>query len=106
MEEAVYRFMDARMMMNLVAGNWASFETDREPDEPVDGEGLLVVDIPLVRFTADHEAERARSGCRGGIVTLDIDPLVEGEDYHREGHTVCVMADVLVAEPVSIQLHP
>jgi hypothetical protein len=102
----VYRFMDARTLINLVAGNWASFETELESDEPFESDGLLAVDIPWVRFTTDKDASRAEVGCRGGIVTLDIDPLVEGEDYRREGDHVYVMADVLVAEPVSIQLHP
>lgn len=103
---SVYRFMDARMLINLVAGNWASFETDFESDEPFESDGLLAVEIPLVRFTTDRDEARAASGCRGGIVHLDIDPLVEDEEYHREGDDIYVMADVLVAEPVSIQLHP
>ncbi len=106
MAETVYRFMDARTIMNLVAGNWASFETDLEADEPVDGEGLLVVEIPRVRFDADRNVARAASGCRGGIVALNIEPLIEGEDYVRVGDRVFVMADVLVAEPVSIELVP
>jgi len=104
--ETVYRFMDARMLMNLVAGNWASFEGDREPDEPVNGDGLLVVDIPLVRFSTKPNAACATGSCRGGIVHLGIEPLAEGEDYIREGDDIYVMADVLVAEPVNIEIKP
>jgi len=106
MPNTVFRFMDARMLMNLVAGNWASFETDFESDEPFESDGLLSIEIPLVRFTADREAARAASGCRGGIVHLDIDLLTEDEEYRREGGVVYVMADVLVAEPVRIELMP
>ncbi|MFW5868057.1 MAG: hypothetical protein ACOCX2_09590 [Armatimonadota bacterium] len=106
MPQTVYRFMDARNLMNLIAGNWASFEADREPVEPVDGGGLLVVDIPLVRFSTSLDADCAQARCRGGIVHLDIEPLVDGEDYQREGDDVYVMADVLVGEPVNIELRP
>lgn len=106
MPNTVFRFMDARTLMNLVAGNWASFETDLETDGPVESDGLLAVEIPLVRFTADREAARAAARCRGGIVHLDIDPLTEGEEYRREGSAVYVMADVLVAEPVRVELMP
>ncbi len=102
----VYRFMDSRALMNLVAGNWASFKTDLESEEPFESDGLLAVEIPWVRFTPDREAAGDESGCRGGIVTLDIDPLVEGEDYRQDGDDVYVMADVLVVEPVSIELTP
>lgn len=105
MADTVYRFMDARMIMSLVAGNWASFETDREDDEPVDGGGLLVVEIPRVRFHTDRNVAAVTSG-RGGIVSLNVEPLIEGEDYVRDADEVFVMADVLVAEPVSIELVP
>ncbi|MFP4249088.1 MAG: hypothetical protein ACLFU7_05480 [Armatimonadota bacterium] len=106
MPETVYRFMDARMLMNLVAGNWASFETDIESDEPVESDGLLAVDIPLVRFASLLDADCVQARCRGGIVHLDIEPLAEGEDYRREGGDVYVMADVLVGEPVNIEFKP
>ncbi|MGI5819514.1 MAG: hypothetical protein ACOX9R_15600 [Armatimonadota bacterium] len=106
MAATVYRFMDARMLMNLVAGNWASFETERESDEPFESDGLLAVDIPWVRFTADEDAARRGAGCRGGIVHLDIGALVEDEDYLSEADHVYVMADVLIGEPVSIELKP
>lgn len=106
MPETVYRFMDARMLMNLIAGNWASFDGDREPDEPVNGDGLLVVDIPLVRFSTKPNAACATGSCRGGVVHLDIEPLIEGDDYQRDGEDVYVMADALVAQPVSIKLRP
>ncbi|MFW6156722.1 MAG: hypothetical protein ACOC7J_05335 [Armatimonadota bacterium] len=102
----VHRFMDARALMNLVAGNWASFKTDRESDEPFESDGLLAVDILWVRFSADRDAEQAAARCRGGIVTLDLAPLTEDEDYVRDGDDVYVMADVLVARPVTIELVP
>jgi hypothetical protein len=102
----VYRFMDARTLMNLIAGNWASFENDLESDEPFEADGLLAVDIPLVHFSALLDADCVQARCRGGIVHLDIDSLVEGEEYQREGDDVYVMADVLVAEPVNIEMRP
>ena len=105
MPDTVFRFMDARTIMSLVAGNWASFDTDLE-DEEVDGDGLLVVDIPRVRFEADRNVACAECGCRGGMVALNVEPLTEGEDYVREGDRVFVMADVLVAEPLTIELMP
>ena len=104
MPEIVYRFMDARMLMNLVAGNWASFETELETDEPFESDGLLAVDIPYVRFAADRDA--TRSACRGGIVTLDLAGLTEDEDFRREGPDVYVLTDVLVAESVTIEFSP
>lgn len=100
----VYRFMDARMLMNLVAGNWASFETELESDEPFESDGLLAVDIPSLRFTAHPDTTRSR--CRGGIIALDLDGLSEGEDFRRDGDDVYVMADVLVGESVNIELTP
>jgi hypothetical protein len=106
MAETVYRFMDARMLMNLVAGNWASFETDLESEEPFESDGLLAVAIPWLRFTAMLDADCVQSRCRGGIIHLDIEPLAEGEDYRRDGDTVYVMADVLVSEPVDIDFRP
>ena len=106
MPETVYRFMDARDLMNLVAGNWASFDTERESDEPFESDGLLAVDIPWVRFSAILDADCVKARCRGGIVHLDIEPLVEDEDYHREADDVYVLADVLVGEPVNIELRP
>lgn len=102
----VHRFMDARTLMNLVAGNWASFETELESDEPFESDGLLAVDIPWVRFSTDERAARARAGCRGGIVRLELDSLVEGDEYRREGDDVYITADVLVGEPVHIELSP
>lgn len=104
MPETVYRFMDARMLMNLVAGNWASFETDRESDEPFESDGLLAVDIPWVKFSTVLDADAVKARCRGGLVHLDIAPLVEDEDYVRDGEDVYVMADVLIGEPVSIEI--
>jgi hypothetical protein len=106
MPDTVYRFMDARALMNLVAGNWASFKTDYETEEPFESDGLLAVDIPLVRFSTLLDADCVQARCRGGIVHLDIEPLVEDEDYERDGDDVYVMADVLVAEPVNIELKP
>ncbi|MFO8079950.1 MAG: hypothetical protein R6V07_06535 [Armatimonadota bacterium] len=106
MAETVYRFMDARMLMNLVAGNWASFNTDIESDEPNERDGLLAVAIPWVRFAAVLDAHCVQGRCRGGIVHLDIEPLTEGEDYRRDGGDVYVMADVLVGEPVNIEFKP
>jgi hypothetical protein len=102
----VYRFMDARTLMNLIAGNWASFENDLESDEPFESDGLLAVEIPLVRFSTMLDADCVQVQCRGGIVHLDIEPLIEGEDYQREGDDVYVMADALVAEPVNIEMRP
>jgi len=39
-------------------------------------------------------------------VALDIALLTEGQDYVREGGDVCVLADVLIAERVTIELLP
>jgi hypothetical protein len=103
MADTVYRFMDARMLMNLVAGNWASFETELETDEPFESDGLLAVDIPWVRFTPQRNA---RSGCRGGLVALDLADLTDGEDFVREGDEVYVMADVLIGEELTIHIQP
>jgi len=104
--DIVYRFMPARELMNLVAGNWASWRSDlpieREP-HPEDGS---LVEVPYVRFTPEEAAVRGGGACRGGIVALDIALLAEGQDYVREGGDVCVLADVLVAEPVTIELLP
>ncbi len=105
MAEIVYRFMDARTLMNLIAGNWASFPGDREPDER-ESDGLLAVEIPQVRFEPDRDVARAKIACRGGVVALDVEPLIEGEDFIRESGQVFVNADVLVAEPVQIELMP
>ncbi|GEM_PF-4688953 len=105
MAEIVYRFMDARTLMNLIAGNWASFQGDFEPEER-ESDGLLAVDIPKVRFEPDRDSVRAKIACRGGVVALDIEPLIEDEDFIREGGQVFVNADVLVAEPVQIELMP
>ncbi|MGD9494867.1 MAG: hypothetical protein AB7Y46_01025 [Armatimonadota bacterium] len=106
MHEPVYRFMPARELMNLVAGNWASWQSDlpseREP-HPEDGS---VVDVPWVRFSLDQAQVRASAACRGGIVTLDISPLTEAEEYLRRGPEVYVLADVLVGEPLTIELRP
>ncbi len=104
MAEMVHRFMNARDLMSLVAGNWASLHGDLEGEEPIESNGLLAVDVPRVRFTPD--ATEADGDCRGGIVSLDLAYLAEGDDYQREGDAVYVMADVLVAQPVSIALKP
>ena len=58
-----------------------------------------------MRFHADRNVAGATSG-RGGIVSLNVEVLIEGEDYVRDADDVFVMADVLVAEPVSIELVP
>ena len=106
MPHTVFRFMDARTLTNLVAGNWASFETDLESDEPFESDGLLAVEIPYVRFSADRDTEEATARCRGGIVTIDIESLAEEDDYARDGDTVYVMADALVGAAVTIDLKP
>lgn len=104
MAEIVYRFMDARTVMSLVAGNWASFHSDLASDEEgVDNDGLLAVEMPWVRF---ENAPSAPSGTRGGVVALDITPLVPDEEYRVLGEATYVMADVLVGEPVTIELRP
>lgn len=106
MSETVHRFMPARDLMSLIAGNWASLPDDREGEEPREADGLLAVEVPRVRFTSDREAAQAAVDCRGGVVALDLAPLTEGEDYLREGGDVYVLADVLVQEPVSVQMRP
>lgn len=106
MTETVHRFMNARDLMSLVAGNWASLQNELESAEPTESDGLLAVDVSWVRFAADSAAAEADANCRGGIVSIDLAPLVEGEEYQREGDAVYVIADVLVAEPVKIGLKP
>lgn len=104
MPELVYRFMLARELMNLAAGNWASWQSDRSVERephPVDDS---VIEVPWVRFVADRT--RMTGNCRGGLVILDLEQLNEGHDYVREGDDVFVLADVLVAEPVTIELRP
>lgn len=106
MQELVYRFMPARELMNLVAGNWASWASDlpleREP-HPEDGS---LVEIPYVRFTPDETEARKAATCRGGIVMLDISLLTEGQDYVRRGGDLYVLADTLVGEIMTIELRP
>jgi len=104
--ETVHRFMPTRELMNLIAGNWASWETGLESDEPRDADGFLAVAVPYVRFIADREAAAADADCRGGVVTLDLAPLTEGDDYLREGGGIFVLADVLVQQPITLELHP
>lgn len=104
MSETVHRFMPARDLMSLIAGNWASLPDDREGEEPREADGLLAVEVPRVRFVSTRE--HGIGDCRGGVVALDLAPLTEGEDYLREGGDVYVLADVLVQEPVSVQMRP
>ncbi len=106
MHEPVYRFMPARELMNLAAGNWASWESDLEIEREPHPEDDSVVEVPHIRFTPDEAAARAQATCRGGVVTLDIALLSEGSDYVRRGGHVYVAADVLVGEPVTIDLRP
>ncbi|MEA3401046.1 MAG: hypothetical protein U9R79_07355 [Armatimonadota bacterium] len=104
--DIAYRFMPARDLMSLIAGNWASFETDLKSETPSQADGLLAVEVPYVRFTAERAAAVADADCRGGVITLDLAPLTEGADYLREGTGIFVLADVLVQQPVTVELQP
>jgi len=106
MHEPVYRFMPARELMNLAAGNWASWKSDLEIEREPHPDDGSVVEVPHIRFTPDEDAARAQATCRGGLVILDIALLTEGSDYLRRGGEVFVAADVLVGEPVTIDLRP
>jgi len=104
MDKPVYRFMPARELMNLAAGNWASWESDRTVEREPHADDDSLIEVPWVRFVTDRA--RATGACRGGVVMLDLAPMVESDDYVRERGEVFVLADVLVAEPVSIELQP
>lgn len=106
MNVTVHRFMNARDLMSLVAGNWASLTNELESAEPTESDGLLSVDVPWMSFSPEPEVAEAQTGCRGGIVSVDLTPLIEGEEYRREEEVFYVIADALVAEPVSISLRP
>lgn len=104
MPEPVYRFMPARELMNLAAGNWASWPSDRAVHREPHPDDDSVIEVPWIRFVTDRA--RANGVCRGGLVTLDLGPLVEGDEYVCEGGDVFVLADVLVAQRVTIELNP
>lgn len=104
MPEPVYRFMPARELMNLAAGNWASWQSDRAVEREPHPDDDSLIEVPWLRFVS--ERARATGACRGGLVILDLGPLVEGEEYVRAGGEVFVLADVLVAEPLTIELQP
>lgn len=104
MDEPVYRFMPARELMNLAAGNWASWQSDRTVEREPHPDDDSLIEVPWVRFVT--ERARATSVCRGGLVILDLGPLIEGEEYVRDGGEVFVLADVLIVEPLTIELQP
>lgn len=99
MAETVYRWMNVKELQNLVAGNWPTWEPLEACDIP-EFEGN-----PCMRFSPDRERAKRGARGRGGMVSLDIEPLTDGQDYLRlENGDVQVLAFAVVDEPVTIEM--